>query len=232
LVDCRDQGQKPNLRGGGDGGGSKPWSSSIPDFSTTTWARSPAGTARGTLGCAEAAGVGTASARGGGGELSSDTPPSSTRGVGVFAGFGVSSSFRASLDFPVFLVLRAVSFSWDFFFADFGLGVGVWCRFDFGEAPGSGVSRGVGFGVGSSSSLDFALDFEIGFGDFALAEGSGSFFDSSLASFARGMALGVSSGVADARCFFVDLLVAPFAAGLGDFFGLGEDAACVSPGSD
>ena len=108
----------------------------------------------------------------------------------------------------------------------------MWCRFNFGEAAGSGVSRGVGFGVGSSSSLDFALDFEIGFGDFALAEGSGSFFDSSLASFARGMALGVSSGVADARCFFVDLLVAPFAAGLGDFFGLGEDAACVSPGSD
>jgi hypothetical protein len=81
--------------------------------------------------------------------------------------------------------------------------------------------------------LDFALDFEIGLGDFfALAEGSGSFFDSSLASFARGMALGVSSGVADARCFFVDLLVALLAAGLGDFLGFGDDAACVSPESD
>jgi hypothetical protein len=233
LVDCRDQGQKPNLRGGGDGGGSKPWSSSMPDFSITTWARSPAGRARGTFDCGEAAGVGTATARGGGGELSSDTPPCSTRGVGVFAGFGVSSSFRASLDFPVFLILRAVSFSRDFFFADFGLGVGVWCRFDFGEALASGVSRGVGFGVGSSPSLDFALDFEIGLGDFfALAEGSGSFFDSSLASFARGMALGVSSGVADARCFLADFPVALFPTGLGDFLGFGDDMAWVSSVSD
>jgi hypothetical protein len=97
--------------------------------------------------------------------------------------------------------LRAVSL--DFFFADFGLGVGVWCRFDFGEAVGSGVSRGVEFGV----------------------------FSSSLANFAFGMAVAVSCGVADARCFFVDLLVALLAAGLGDFFGFGEDAACVSPGS-
>jgi len=129
-----------------------------------------------------------------------------------------------------FLVLRAVSLPRDFFFADFGLGVGVWCRFDFGEAVGSGVSRGVGSGVVSSSPLNFALDFEIGLGDFfALGEGSGSFFDSSLASFARGMALGVSSGVADARCFLVDLPVALLAAGLGDFFGFGEDASCVSP---
>jgi hypothetical protein len=97
--------------------------------------------------------------------------------------------------------LRAVSL--DFFFDDFGLGVGVWCRFDFGEALGSGVSRGVGFGV----------------------------FSCSLANFAFGMAVAVSSGVADARCFFVDLLVALLAAGLGDFFGFGEDAAYVSPGS-
>jgi hypothetical protein len=29
------------------------------------------------------------------------------------------------LDFPAFVVLRETSFSWDFFFADFGLGVGV-----------------------------------------------------------------------------------------------------------
>jgi len=46
------------------------------------------------------------------------------------------------LDFPAFLVLRETSFSWDFF--DFGFGVGVWRRFDFDEALGSGVSRGVG----------------------------------------------------------------------------------------
>jgi hypothetical protein len=105
------------------------------------------------------------------------------------------------LDFPAFLLLRAVSFVRDFLFADFGLGVGVWCRFDFGEAVGSGVSRGVGFGV----------------------------FSSSLANFAFGMAVAVSCGVGDARCFFVDLLVALFAAGPGDFLGFGEDAACVSP---
>jgi hypothetical protein len=97
--------------------------------------------------------------------------------------------------------LRAVSFSRDFFFADFGLEVGVWCRFDFGEALGSGVSRGVGFGV----------------------------FSSSFANFAFGNAVAVSWGVADGRCFFVDLLVTLFAAGLGDFFGFGEDAARVSP---
>ena len=106
----------------------------------------------------------------------------------------------------VFFVLRAVSFSRDFFFADFG--VGVWCRFDFGEAVGSGVSRGVGSGVFSASAC---------------------FSDSWLTGFARGMALGVSSGVADARCFFVDLLVVLLASGLGDFFGFGEDAACISP---
>ena len=105
------------------------------------------------------------------------------------------------MDFPAFLLLRAVSLVRDFFFADFGLGVGVWCRFDFGEAVGSGVSRGVGFGV----------------------------FSSSFANFAFGMAVAVSLGVADARCFFVDLRAALFAAGLGDFFGFGDDAACVSP---
>jgi len=108
------------------------------------------------------------------------------------------------LDFPAFPLLRAVSFVRDFFFADFGLGVGVWCRFNFGEAVGSGVSRGVEFGV----------------------------FSSSLANFAFGMAVAVSCGVADARCFFVDLLVALLAAGLGDFLGFGEDAVCVAPESD
>jgi hypothetical protein len=103
-----------------------------------------------------------------------------------------------------FLVLRAVSLPRFLFFTDFGLGVGVWCRFDFGEAVGSGVSRGVRFGVFSSSFANFAL----------------------------GKAVAVSPGVADARCFFVDLCAALFAAGLGDFLGFGEDAACVSPESD
>jgi hypothetical protein len=131
----------------------------------------------------------------------------------------------------------------------------VWCRFDFGEALGSGVSRGVGDGVVSSVSPDSFLDFElrlcgdscgrgdsllspadfsfagfafgIGLGDF-LALGEESVLDSSVANFALGMAVAASSGVADARCFLVDLFVAPFAAGLGDFFGFGDDVACVS----
>ena len=154
------------------------------------------------FGVGQGAGVGTTTARGEGGAGFSGgaARSSSGRGVGVFLGFGVSSSSRASLD--VFLVLRAVSL--DFFLADFGLGVGVWCRFDFGEALDFGVSRGVGFGVFSSSLTNFAL----------------------------GMAVAVSSGVADARCFFVDLLVALLAAGLGDFLGFGEGVGCVSPGSD
>src|SRR5207248_7417864 len=171
--------------------------------------RCSAGTARGIFslakpfgaGVGQAAGVGTATARDGGGVgFSGPTARSPALGVGVFLGFGVASSFSASFDFPVFLVLRAVSFPRDFFFADFGLGVGVGCRFDFGEAVGSGVSRGVGFDV----------------------------FSPSLANFAFGIAVAVSSGVGDARCFFVDLLVALFAPGLGDFFGLGVGVARVS----
>ena len=62
---------------------------------------------------------------------------SSAWAAGVFSGFGVSSSFRADLDFPPSWFC-AVSFSCDFFFADFGLGVGVCRRFDFGEAGGLG----------------------------------------------------------------------------------------------
>jgi hypothetical protein len=58
------------------------------------------------------------------------------------------------LDFAAFLLLREMSFSWDFF--DFGFGVGVWRRFDFDVAPDSGVSRGVGLGVAFSSSDFFA----------------------------------------------------------------------------
>jgi hypothetical protein len=105
--------------------------------------------------------------------------------------------------------LRAVSL--DFFFADFVLGVSVWCRFDFGEALCSGVSRGVGSGV-SSAAADFS--------------------NSSPTGFARGIALGVFSGVADGRCFFVDLPFASLAAGLGDFLDFGDGAACVSRWSD
>ena len=107
---------------------------------------------------------------------------SSARGGGVFPGFGVSSSFRADLDFPDLLVLRETSFSWDFF--DFG--VGVWRRFDFGVAPGSGVSRGVGFGVACSSSSDFFASFALrGRGESCASwDALSSLVDSSFANFA------------------------------------------------
>jgi len=230
LLDWRDHGQKPNLRGGGDGGGSNPWSSSTPDFSITTCARSPAGRGRAIFGWGAGVGVGTATARSGEGETSDDAPRSSARGGGVFAGFGVSFSSRASLAFPFVLDFPAVSFSRDFFLAAFGLGVGVWCRFDFGEALGSGVSRGVGDGFVFSVSADSFAGR--GVGDFlGLGEGSFSFRDSSLANLARGIAVDASSGVAEARCFFADLLFAPFVLGVGDFFGLGDEAL-VSLDSD
>jgi hypothetical protein len=198
----------------------------------------------------------------------SDTVARSSAGAGgVFSGFGVSSSFRADLDFPDFFVLRETSL--DFF--DFGLGVGVWCRFDFAKALGSGVSRGVGFGVASSSSSDFgfalrgrgdssgrsdslfslvdssfaAFGLGIGVGDFFLfGEESVSVCDSSFANFAWGIAVGAFPEVADppaslreasragARCFFPDFSLDAFAIGLGDFFGFGDDAGCVSIRSD
>jgi len=130
--------------------------------------------------------------------------------------------------------------------------VGVWCRFDFGEALDSGVSRGVADGVVSSVSPDSLANFVLrprgdscgtddslasrtdfsfagfsglGVGDFfGLGERSAPFRDSSLANFALGMAVDASSGVAEARCFFADLLPPPFASGVGDFFGLGDEA--------
>jgi len=177
---------------------------------------------------------------------------SSAGAGGVFSGFGVSSSFRADLDFPAFFVLRETSL--DFF--GFGLGVGVWCRFDFGEPPGSGVSRGVGPGGASSSSSDFgfalragglscdllsslvgssfaALAFGIGAGDFfSFEEGFGFSCPSAFANFAWGIAVGAFSGVADAGCFFPDLFFDAFATGLGDFFGFGDGEECFSVRSD
>ena len=179
---------------------------------------------------------------------------SSAAAGGVFSGLGVSSPFRADLDFSALFVLRETSL--DFF--DFGLGVGVWCRFDF-DAVGSGVSRGVGFGVASSSSSDFfagfvllacgdscasalaslvdssfaPFAFGIGAGDFfSFEEGSVFFCDSSFANFAWGIAVGAFSGVADAWCFFPDLFFDAFATGLGDFFGFGDGEECVSVRSD
>ncbi len=135
-------------------------------------------------------GVGAATACGGEGEVSNTAARSASDGcAGVFPGFGVSSSFRADSDLPVFLAFLAVSFSYDFFFAAFGFGVGVCRRFDLGEVLGSGVSRGVADDVVSSVSSDFLP-------------------------------------------FFADLAVARFAAGLGVFFGFGEDAARDSLVSD
>jgi hypothetical protein len=88
-------------------------------------------------------------ARAGAGEVSDALARSSTPGVGVFAGFGVSSG-PPDLELAVFLVLPVVSFSWDFFFVVFGFGVGVWRRLDLGEALGSGVSLGLADPLSSS----------------------------------------------------------------------------------
>lgn len=129
-------------------------------------------------------GVGAATARGGEGEVSNTAARSASDGcAGVFPGFGVSSSFRADSDLPVFLAFFAVSFSCDFFFAAFGFGVGVCRRFDLGEAVGSGVSRGVADGVVSSVSSDF----------FSL------FADLPVARFAPGLGLFFGFGVDVAR---------------------------------
>jgi hypothetical protein len=82
---------------------------------------------RAGFGCGEGAGVATAIARGS--AAAGSDAASSTCGVGVFRGLGVSS-FRADFDFAP-----------DFFFVVFGFGVGVWCRFAFG------VGDFFGFGV-------------------------------------------------------------------------------------
>jgi hypothetical protein len=74
---------------------------------------------------------------------------------------------------------------------------------------------------------------EDGVGDFfAFEEGSVFFRDSSFANFAWGIAVGAFSGVADALCFFADLLFDAFATGLGDFLGVGDDVPFVSICSD
>jgi hypothetical protein len=109
----------------------------------------------------------------------------SARGVGVLRGFGLSSSFRADFDFAVFFVWPDVSFARDFFFRIFGLGVGVWRRFTFLEAPGVGVLCGLAAGVVSSSEPDFSVG------------------EASLVNFAL-LAAGVFRGVAEGRCFLVN----------------------------
>ena len=242
-----DHGQKP-LRGGGDGAGSRPCSSSTPDFSITTCARSSTGPARGILDCGDAVGVGTATACGDGGiGLSDRAVFSSGGGVGVFSGFGVSSSFAVPFPFAAFLCSEGSFCFRVFFFADFGFGVGLADFFDFFEAAvGSGVSLGFGFGAASSFSPDFFAKFDlggrgdsptngegpvsfaelsvpkvfgIGLGDsFAVAEAPLFSIDSSVARFAFRIGGDDSSGVAEAPCFFFDL----FAAALAFAIGLGD----------
>ena len=133
--------------------------------------------------------------------------------------------------FPAFFVLPETSFSLDFFFADFGLGVGVWRRFDFDEGVRSGVSRGVASGVASSSSSDLfvRLALDTGVGDF-FSSGAASVFssDSSFANFACGIAVGAFSGVAEDLCGFADLPFDAFVTGLGDFLGFGDGEECAS----
>jgi hypothetical protein len=83
-----------------------------------------------------------ASARSGDAAGSDAARSSSTCGVGVFRGLGVSSSC-ADFDFALF-------------FAVFGFGVGVWCRFPFG------VGDFFGFGVDAecaSVSSDWSRRF-------------------------------------------------------------------------
>lgn len=129
---------------------------------------------------------------------------------GVFSGFGVSSSFFADLDFPVFFVLCDASFAWDFL--DFGFGVGVWRRFDFDEAVGSGVSRGVDAGVVSSPSSDFFASFALrGRGD-SCASALSSLVDSSFAAFAFG--IGDFFSLEDESVFFCDSSFANLACGI------------------
>ena len=91
------------------------------------------------LGCGEGTGVVTAIARGGVG-VSDSARASSTCGVGVFRGLGVSS-FTADFEFALFVVLLDVFFAPDLFFTVFGFGVGVRRCFVFG------VGDFFGFGV-------------------------------------------------------------------------------------
>ena len=159
---------------------------------------------------------------------------SSVRNGGVFSGFGVSSSFRVELDFPAFFVLPETSLA--FFFADFGLGVGVWRRFDFGLR--SGVSRGVGSGVASSSSSDFRLCFTSVEGipvrpAIRYRRWSTLLLRPCRLLILRGESrLVLFSGVAEALCFFPDLSFDAFATGVGDFFGFGDGEECASLCSD
>ena len=118
--------------------------------------------ARGIFGVGHGAGDGKATARRGSGVgLSVATGVSAKTGPGVFSGLGDSSSLNV-LDLAVFLGDGEASFFRDFFFAVFGLGVGLADFFRLCEATGgSGVSLGLGLGVASSSSPDSFASFDL-----------------------------------------------------------------------
>src|SRR6266567_4698974 len=132
------------------------------DGNNRTPARSSAVVARGIFGVGHGAGDGKATARRGGGVgLSVATGVSAKTGPGVFSGLGDSSSLNV-LDLAVFLGDGEASFFRDFFFAVFGLGVGLADFFRLCEATGgSGVSLGLGLGVASSSSPDSFASFDL-----------------------------------------------------------------------
>src|SRR5437762_13968304 len=104
----------------------------------TTWARSSAGTARGTFRCGDGVGVGAAIACGGGGVGFSDgSRDSSGVGLGLFSGFCVSLAPKGvfPLPFSVFLgVGDAFSFWVDFFFPGRAFGVAPGDFLCFAEA--------------------------------------------------------------------------------------------------
>jgi hypothetical protein len=109
------------------------------------------------------------------------------------------------LVFPAVLVLRETSF------LDFGFGVGVWRRFDFDEALGSGVSRGVGLGVACSSSSDFGFVLRRRGESCASWDSLSSLVDSLFAAFALGMGVGDFFSFGEGSVFLCSSSFANFA---------------------
>jgi hypothetical protein len=109
----------------------------------------------------QGAGDGTATARGANDVgLPDATGVSAEAGLGVFSGFGVSSSLP--LAFAAFVDSGDASFLCDFFFAIFDFGVGLGDFFRFCETTGdSGVSLGLGFEMASPSWPDPFANFDL-----------------------------------------------------------------------
>lgn len=191
----------------------------------TTWARSSAETARGTLVCGDGVGVGAAIACGGGGVGFSDgTLDSSGTGLGLFSGFGVSlvPTGAFALPFAGFFGVGDAFFFFlwfDFFFPARAFGVALGDFLGFAEAAvGSGVSLGFDFGT-VSFSPDFFAVFAIGLGDFSgPGDVSVSFFDLLDTGFALAIGLGDFSGAGEKLCalwrFFTDCSPLPISSSL------------------